>query len=84
MALGREYGLEITRVDPVLAQAFTPEDALSLRSTVGVLEGALTALFLQEAQQNARRGPLQLSGTAREPQLRPLAPEPRGLSLPAF
>lgn len=84
MALGREYGLEITRVDPVLAQAFTPEDALSLRSTVGVLEGALTALFLQEAQQNAQRGPLQLSGTAREPQLRPLAPEPRGLSLPAF
>lgn len=45
-ALGREYGLDIAQVDPALARALTPRDALSLRSTVPLLEGALTPLFL--------------------------------------
>ena len=47
-ALGREYGLEIVRVDPDTAQALTPgPEALSARSTVAVLEGRLTPLLVQ-------------------------------------
>ena len=33
-------------MDPALAQALTPGEALSLRSTVGVLEGVFTPFFL--------------------------------------
>ena len=61
-ALGREYGLEITGVSPAIAQALTPKGALSLRSTVGVLEGVLTPLFLSQVQQGADR-PCHLAGT---------------------
>ena len=60
-ALGREYGLEITRVSPAIAQALTPGDALSLRSTVGVLEGTLTPLFLSQPPQQGTA--FQLAGT---------------------
>lgn len=39
-ALGREYGLEITSVAPDTVQALTPgQDALSMRSSVSILEG---------------------------------------------
>ena len=50
-ALGREYGLQIVRVDPGIAAAFTPEDAASVRSTVTVLEGMMTPFFLSQAEQ---------------------------------
>lgn len=47
-ALGREYGLEITAVAQDTVQALTPgQDALSMRSSVSVLEGVLTPLFSQ-------------------------------------
>ena len=45
-ALGREYGLEVVQVDPDTARALTPgRDALSVRSSVCVLEGLLAPLF---------------------------------------
>lgn len=46
-ALGREYGLDILQVDPDTARALVPrrEDALSVRSSVCVLEGLLSPLF---------------------------------------
>ena len=59
-ALGKEYGLDIAQVDPDLAQALTPRDALSLRSSVPMLEGALTPLFLSCAPLGGR--PLRLEG----------------------
>ena len=47
-ALGREYGLEITAVAPETIQALAPSgDALSMRSSVGVLEGVLTPVLSQ-------------------------------------
>ena len=46
MALGREYGLVISQVDPRAAQALTPgRDALSVRSSVCVLESHLAPLL---------------------------------------
>ena len=45
-ALGREYGLNIAEVDPDLARALTPRDALSPRSGLPMLEGILTPVFL--------------------------------------
>ena len=50
MALGREYGLQIIQVDPETVQALAPgPDALSVRSSVGVLEGILTPVLVQAA-----------------------------------
>lgn len=49
VALGREHGLRVEEVEPELVQALTPEDALSARSSVAVLEGVLTAAFCQYA-----------------------------------
>lgn len=69
-ALGREYGLDITQVDPALAQALTPRDALSLRSSVPLLEGALTPLFLSRAPLGGR--PLRLEGTPERMTLVPM------------
>lgn len=46
MALGREYGLDILQVAPDTARALTPgRDALSVRSSVCVLESLLAPLF---------------------------------------
>ena len=70
MALGREYGLDIAQVDPALAQALTPRDALSLRSSVPLLEGALTPLFLSRAPLGGR--PLRLEGTPERMTLVPM------------
>ena len=54
MALGREYGVEILQVEPETARALTPgQDALSVRSSVCVLEGLLTPLL---AAASGRRG----------------------------
>ena len=69
-ALGREYGLDIAQVDPALAQALTPRDALSLRSSVPLLEGALTPLFLSRAPLGGR--PLRLEGTPERMTLVPM------------
>ena len=87
MALGREYGLEIVQVDPALAQALTPGEALSLRSTVGVLEGVFTPFFL--ACQSMGGSPLRLEGTLEDLRLRPAGTRtestpPEGLLLPSF
>lgn len=54
-SLGREYGLEITSVAPETARALAPgQDALSMRSSVSVLEGVLTPL-LSQAPPGGRR-----------------------------
>lgn len=45
-ALGLEHGIMITGVGLELAQALTPEHSVSPRSTVGILEGILTPVFL--------------------------------------
>lgn len=61
MSLGREYGLDIVQVDPITVQALTPgQDALSIRSSLSVLEGVLTPLFLQMTEAGGL--PLRLSG----------------------
>lgn len=67
-ALGREFGLDIVRISPAITEALTPDGALSLRSTVGVLEGLFTPLFLAAAG----GGPLELTGTADRPCLAPV------------
>ncbi|WP_297870282.1 AAA family ATPase [uncultured Oscillibacter sp.] len=54
-ALGREYGLHITQVDPETVQALTPKGALSARSSVCVLEGLLTPLFAPAAEGRSYR-----------------------------
>ena len=53
-----------------LAQALTPRDALSLRSSVPLLEGALTPLFLSRTPLGGR--PLRLEGTPERMTLVPM------------
>ncbi len=61
-ALGREYGLQIVRVDPETVQALAPgPDALSIRSAAGVLEGVLTPVLAQAAASG--RTAFRLSGS---------------------
>lgn len=69
-ALGREFGLDIRRVEPDLARALTPAEALSQRSAAGVLEGVLGPLFQTQAGHTGV--PLRLGGTAEAPLLYPL------------
>ncbi len=60
-ALGREFGLDVAQVDPDTAAALAPApDALSVRSSVCVLESLLAPLFADP--QAPRR--CRLSGTA--------------------
>lgn len=61
-ALGREYGLNIVQVAPAITRALTPRDALSLRSSVPLLEGMLTPVFLAHADLGGR-GALRLEGS---------------------
>lgn len=72
-ALGREYGLELA-VSPALAQALTPGEALSPRSTAAVLEGLLTPLLLEQAAKPAVRGLFRLEGAPGSIRLLPPAP----------
>jgi len=65
-ALGREYGLDVVQVDPETARALTPRDALSVRSSVCVLESLLAPLFTAVSGHTGYRlsgppGSLQLS-----------------------
>lgn len=71
-ALGREFGLRILRVEPSIARALTPADALSQRSAAGVLEGVLAPLFLSRARAGQADLPLYLAGTPETPVLLPL------------
>ena len=68
--LGREYGLHIAQVDPSLAQALTPQDALSPRSNLPLLEGLLTPAFLS-CYVSPGQGALRLTGTPERPALVP-------------
>ena len=68
-ALGREYGLEVAKVSPSLARALTPQGAISPRSTVPMLEGVLTPVFL--AHQSLTGAALRLEGTIDHPRLVP-------------
>ena len=70
-ALGREYGLDIVQVDPQLVRLLTPEEAISPRSTVPMLEGLLTPLFLEHAALANGEKSLCLSGTPDRPVLGP-------------
>lgn len=69
-ALAREYGLEVAWVEPAIARALTPSQAISPRSTVPVLEGALTPVFLAHAALAGRA--LALEGTQERMYLRPM------------
>lgn len=71
-SLGREFGLDILRVDPAIAVALTPSDALSQRSTAGILEGVLGPVFLNWAKEFPEGMPLCLTGTLDSPVLCPL------------
>lgn len=71
-ALGREYGLNIHHVDPDIAGALTPADALSQRSAAGILEGVLGPVFLHWVQESGGDIPLSLAGTPDRPLLYPL------------
>ena len=62
-ALGREFGLEIVHVSPAIAQALTPALALSPRSSVPILEGSLTPVFLAHAPQAGQGIRFRLDGT---------------------
>ena len=70
VSLGREYGLNIAAVDPSLAQALTPWDALSPRSNLPLLEGLLTPVFLSRSA-SPGQGVLRLTGTPEQPALTP-------------
>ena len=70
-ALGREFGLRVTQVAPAIAQALTPGEAISPRSTVPMLEGVLTPVFLAHAPLAQRGAPLRLSGTVEHMYLTP-------------
>lgn len=72
-ALGQEHGLTITEVAPELAAALTPGEALSPRSTVGVLEGLFTPLFAAYAAQHPAGTALRLAGTVDAPVLFPIS-----------
>ena len=72
-ALGREYGLNVLQVDPAIARALTPGKAISPRSAVPMLEGALTPVFLAQASLAKGKTPLRLEGTLEYPHLTPLA-----------
>ena len=65
--MGREYGLNIAWVDPVIASALTPRDALSLRSSVPMLEGLLTPLLLSHSARPEKGIALRLTGTLEHP-----------------
>lgn len=71
MALGREYGLDITQVAPGIAHALTPPDALSLRSSVPMLEGVLTPVLLAHASLAGQHASFRLAGTPEDMRLLP-------------
>ena len=71
ITLGREYGLNIAQVDPELAQALTPQDALSPRSNAPMLEGILTPVFLSRSVSPGQSA-LRLIGTRPRPALVPV------------
>ena len=71
VSLGREYGLSVTAVDPDLAQALTPRDALSPRSNLPLLEGLLTPVFLSRTA-FSEQSALRLTGTPERPALIPI------------
>lgn len=72
VALGREFGLNIQRVDTSIASALTPSDALSQRSAASILEGVLGPAFLDWAQEAGGDTPLRVTGTPDRPVLYPL------------
>ncbi len=71
ISLGREYGLRIDRVSPLLARELTPRQALSLRSGVPVLEGVLGPVFLSASPLARSGAPLRLEGSVGNLQLLP-------------
>ena len=82
-ALGREYGLELD-VSPALAQALTPAESLSPRSTAAALEGLLTPLLLEQAAKQSPQGLFRLEGSPDRLRLLPPVPQVAPAPLPAF
>lgn len=70
-SLGREYGLDIVRIDPAITRALTPRDTLSPRSSVPMLEGTLTPVFLAHASLHDGAA-LRLEGTPEHMVLLPI------------
>ena len=71
-ALAQEYGLTVVRVAPELARALTPRHALSPRSTVPMLEGILSPVFLSCAPSVRKGEALCLSGSVEHMRLAPV------------
>lgn len=61
-ALGREYGLYVSDIAPEIVQSLAPATAFSVRSNTGVLEGALTRLFSEYADNHTEKA-VQLTGS---------------------
>lgn len=73
-ALAREYGLRVVQIAPELVRALTPQNALSPRSSVPMLEGALSPVLLAGASSFHRGEALSLSGTVEHMYLTPVQP----------
>ena len=71
-ALAREYGLNVIQVAPDLARALTPQNALSPRSAVPMLEGVLSPIFLAHTPSAQGRENLRLSGSVEHMCLTPI------------
>lgn len=70
-ALAREYGLNVVQTAPQLARALTPRQAVSPRSSVPMLEGVLSPVFLA-CPPSAREQALCLSGSVEHMYLAPV------------
>jgi ATP-dependent Clp protease ATP-binding subunit ClpA len=70
-ALAREYGLNVVQTAPHLARALTPRQAVSPRSSVPMLEGVLSPVFLA-CPPSAREQALCLSGSVEHMYLAPV------------
>lgn len=73
-ALAREYGLRVVQIAPELVRALTPQNALSPRSSVPMLEGALSPVLLAGVSSFHRGEALSLSGTLEHMCLTPVQP----------
>lgn len=76
-SLGKEYGLLVEEVDPEIIQALTPQDAFSIRSSLGILEGIFTPLFAQQPRSSGETR-WKLTGSLQAMALTPLAPKSPG------
>ena len=66
-ALGAEFGLRILSIAPEIVSSLTPAESFSVRSSVPILENALTPLFSRQSFPDGTR--VHLTGTPERLQL---------------